>query len=171
MFFKSSVGKGWNQGPPRDMNSESNGRTSLVARVSRFLGVQERGHVTGKERRETNISRLQRDRWWDCVAVVSVSFQSSEGVTRGPLARLPRISRLAKGETEKTASRSRLPCGELGHFLCAFCTPLGLVTSIQICPDIQTSYHLVKQPISKVQLRRLGVIGKDTARQRKGLNC
>lgn len=102
---------------------------------------------------QTHRSRLQRDCWWACVAVVSVSFQPSEGVTRGSLARLPRISRLAKGETETTASR--LTRGELGHFLCAFCTPLGLVRSIQICPDIQTSYHLVKQPISKCTVKMI----------------
>lgn len=100
------------------------------------------------------------------MVVVSVSFQPSEGVTPGSIARLPRISRLAKGETEKTASRLAT---ELGHFLHAFCTPLGLVSSVQ------TSEYTNKLSSGKItgqqMYRRLGVIGKDTVEEWKGLNC
>lgn len=87
---------------------------------TRFLGAPERGHVTGNERpTDRGCKETGGEPVWQSFLLPLRKARASRA--RGSLARLPRISRLAKGETETTASR--LPRGELGHFLCAFFAP------------------------------------------------
>ena len=136
MFFTSSVGQGWNQGPARDVNSESYGRTSLVVRVSRFLGADAQIEVAKRLLVSLCGSRF--------------CFLSAK---RGRHARVPRVS------------PAHLLLGQRGNgndsFQANLCWtrsfPMRLLHTFKISNwhTDMSRYHLVKQPISKCTVKKI----------------